>query len=393
LKIAIVSKSNAQGGGASRFAEDLAAWLIDAGHNVDHFCAFLPERRRPFQKELYPAGFGGKLCRFVHRRARRAGLNEIVPVEYFVRLRHLLAAYDVVHFHDHYTAYSLVTAALVSKKTKVFFTAHDCLHFTGDVTYPPLFEPSAGSESMRARFSRSVNTRVAEGSSVKYIYPSRWLMNEAQKRLHFRNEPVVVPYGFDAGPYNYKTRSEARKQLGLPLERRITCISAHYLSDKRKGVEYALRAVVAAKDLNPFVMLVGNPANGVEDALSGIPFWFSGYVESRERLGLLYAAADIFLFCTLQDNLPISVQEAMAAATPVVGFATGGVPEMVKDGESAWLVPTGHQEALNKVNRESLTASAAEKRGFAARETVLTRFSTEQCVRSHIALYSGADSK
>jgi flavodoxin len=40
MKIAIVSKSDRIGGGASRVAEDLAAWLNDAGHQTDHFIAF-----------------------------------------------------------------------------------------------------------------------------------------------------------------------------------------------------------------------------------------------------------------------------------------------------------------------------------------------------------------
>lgn len=389
MRIAIISKSGAQGGGASRIAEDLAFWLIEAGHIVDHLCAFLPEQPRKFQKRLYPDGFGGKLCRYIHRRSRRSGFNELVPVEYIVRLRALLPAYDVVHFHDHYTAYSLVTPALLPKRTKVFFTAHDCLHFTGDRTYPSLSETSsADKESMPVKLSKWVNRVVAERSAVRYIYPSRWLMNEAQKHIRFRKQPVLLPNGFDVGPYNYQIRSEARQLLGLPLGRKIICISAHYLSDKRKGVDYALRSVAAIKDLNPIVLLVGNPTNGVEKILAGLQFWFSGYVENRERLGLLYAAADIFLFCSLGENLPISVQEAMAASTPVVGFATGGIPEMIENNKSAWLVPTGDQESLNRALREALASHATEQRGFAARETLLKHYSKEQCVQSHVSLYS-----
>ena len=392
MKIAVVSKSSAQGGGASRFAEDLASWLVEAGQEVDHLCAFLPEHPREFQKQLYPDGIGGKLCRFIHRRTRQVGLNEIVPIEYFARLRRLLATYDVVHFHDHYETYSLVTPALLSNRTRVFFTAHDCLHYTGHGIYPPLSEQSlANRASMPVRLSKLVNRLVAKRFAITYIYPSRWLMNEAWKHLCFHKEPVLLPYGFDARPYDFQTRSEARRRLGLAPDRSIICISAHYLSDKRKGADFALRAVAAVKDLNPLVLLVGNPMNDVEKLLPWVQFYFTGFVESRERLGLLYSAADIFLFCPLQDNLPISVQEAMAAATPIVGFATGGVPEMVENGKSAWLVPTGDQEALNTTLREAIVSSSTKQRGLAARETVLNQFSKERCVQSHLTIYSGSD--
>lgn len=388
MRIAIVSKSNAQGGGASRIAEDTASWLIKAGHSVDHFCAFPGELPKPFQKPFYPGGFSGRICRGIHSRARNRGFNEMFPVEYFW-VRHTLGNYDAVHFHDHYTAYSLATAGLISKKTKVFFTAHDCLHFTGDRPYPPVAgEASNGVASIPARLSQGVNRFVAEHYAVTYIYPSKWLCELAQEHLRFSCEPVVLPNGFDPSPYDYQPRSDARRELGLVENRPIICVAAHYLGDPRKGVRYALQAISSVRDLNPLILLLGNPIPNVEATFPGLQFWFTGYVESRNRMGLLFAAADVFLTCPLLDNLPISVQESMGAATPIVGFATGGIPEMIEDGTTGWLVPTGNQEALNAVLREALVSGTAEERGMLAQTELRTRFSKEQSVQSHLQLYS-----
>ena len=89
---------------------------------------------------------------------------------------------------------------------------------------------------------------------------------------------------------------------------------------------------------------------------------------------LLFAAADVFLFTSLEDNLPIMVQEALAAATPVVGFAAGGVPEMVDHGKTGWLCPVGDQGALNQILRDALERDDLSVFGEAAQETVRERF-------------------
>jgi glycosyltransferase involved in cell wall biosynthesis len=48
----------------------------------------------------------------------------------------------------------------------------------------------------------------------------------------------------------------------------------------------------------------------------------------------------------LEDNLPNTVIEAMAAGTPVVAYDVGGIPEIVDNGENGLLAPVGRPEAL-----------------------------------------------
>jgi glycosyltransferase involved in cell wall biosynthesis len=82
----------------------------------------------------------------------------------------------------------------------------------------------------------------------------------------------------------------------------------------------------------------------------------------RTRVLELFAAADAAVLSSSWENFPHSVVEALAVGTPVIATATGGVPEIVRDGENGLLVPVGDAASL----------SAAIQR-FAAEEPLRAR--------------------
>lgn len=398
MRIAFVSKANASGGGASRIAEDLAHWFNTAGYEATHFCGEIVGEAKPFQTVLFPLTTRSRIIRAVHRRTRRFGLNEVVPVDHWLVFKEIFKGFDVVHFHDHFLTYSMTGVGLLSRQQRVVFTAHDCLHFTGGCVYPMQCEkyltrcrecPQLGNIGKHdcTGFNQRVNQWAAHRNSIDYIYPSKWLRAEASRSLMYGGNAWTIPNAFDPAPYRVVNRLTARRFLGLDANRKIVCVSAHNLWDRRKGAEYALKAAVSVADLNPLLVLVGNPINDAERLLAGGQFFFTGYINSRERLALYYAAADILLFPSLQDNLPISVQESMATATPLVGFATGGIPEMVTDGETGWLVATGDQEALNTALRAALLSPDLTERGQRAQRRLKTDYTVACCLEQHLEVY------
>lgn len=72
---------------------------------------------------------------------------------------------------------------------------------------------------------------------------------------------------------------------------------------------------------------------------------FLGRIEPSE-MPQVYDKADIYLNSSIVDNMPLSFIEAFAAGTPVVSYATGGIPYICKHGETALLVETKDFEAL-----------------------------------------------
>src|SRR5262249_13159965 len=60
----------------------------------------------------------------------------------------------------------------------------------------------------------------------------------------------------------------------------------------------------------------------------------------------LLAAADLFLLTSISEGIPLTVIEAMAAGLPVVATDVGGLGEVVEDGDTGWLRPSGDDTAL-----------------------------------------------
>ncbi len=326
-------------------------------------------------------------------------MGQLIPLDYWGVVKPILErGYDAIHFQDHYYSYSIGAIALASRIRRTFFTAHDCLHFTGGCLYPMGCEkyltgcgscPQLGSIGKRD-FTRIVwkSNHYYSQENIQYIYPSKWLLNKAEQTMSFRVKPALLPYGFDSGPYSPLSRSEARNLLGLHPSRPIVCVSSFHLGNRRKGARHSFAALRACAKLDPLVILLGNVPQGILAELRGLTYWMAGFVEDRKLMGRIYAASTLFLFSTLEDNLPISVQESMACGTPVVGFATGGVPEMIRSGLDGWLVSTGNQEALNRALHEALSdPRECELRGISAKQRLESRFSVSECIDSHISLY------
>ncbi|MBW4477259.1 MAG: glycosyltransferase [Tolypothrix brevis GSE-NOS-MK-07-07A] len=403
MKVAVVSKSDRNGGGASRVAEDLATWLNDAGHPTDHFIAFNFKEPLSFQRSLYGEGRRYRLCKRIHEKTNEYGFPELLPVEYWLNLSRILDNYDIVHFHDLYTAISPVTLALTSRRKPTFFTIHDCSAFTGGCLYPmgcekfnshchkcPQLPVDKNQESIadRTKEIQTIKRWVSGQFNIRYIFPSHWMLQEAQKALKFKISPVVIPNTLDLQPFPSVKKADVKTSLGIPENRKVVVIAASFsLDDPRKGAKYAINALQSMRDISPFVIAVGHCNDEFKQALQGLEFKEMGYIKDPNFLAQVYSAADIMLFCTLADNLPLTVMEAMAASTPVIGFATGGVPEMIQTGRNGILVEPTNQEALNQALRQALLSMDLETMGQQARRDFEEKFSRAAFVERHLQIY------
>jgi glycosyltransferase involved in cell wall biosynthesis len=108
----------------------------------------------------------------------------------------------------------------------------------------------------------------------------------------------------------------------------------------------------------------------------------------RSDVGELLADADVFVLSSRSEGMPLSILEAMAVGLPVVASSVGGIPELVRDGETGRLVPPGNEEALAAALRETLSDPELRARlGAAGRQRVMEHFSVEACRVAHLELF------
>lgn len=146
----------------------------------------------------------------------------------------------------------------------------------------------------------------------------------------------------------------------------------------RKGVEVLLAALAELRRSSPAAVLriAGGGEHGpalerraaelgLRDAVT-----FLGSCDGARVRGLLAGAAALVV-PSIYEGMPLVVLEAMAAGVPVVASAVSGIPEVVVDGETGWLVPPESPAALAAALSEVLAnPAAAARRGAAGRRRV-----------------------
>jgi len=101
-----------------------------------------------------------------------------------------------------------------------------------------------------------------------------------------------------------------------------------------------------------------------------------------------YSRCTVLALSSLQENSPMAVIEAMAAAKPIVATQVGGIPDLVADGETGYLVPVGDAAALAcGLERVLQDWPLAKRLGQRGREIATQRFSAAQIAGRYYDLY------
>ncbi|HEY4591394.1 MAG TPA: glycosyltransferase family 4 protein, partial [Thermoanaerobaculia bacterium] len=144
----------------------------------------------------------------------------------------------------------------------------------------------------------------------------------------------------------------------------------------RKGVEVLLEALRKIPGAVLRIAGDGEHRAALERAAAdlGPAVAFLGTRDAAQVRTLLRGAAALVV-PSIYEGMPLVVLEAMAAGVPVVASAVSGIPEVVVDGETGWLVPPEDPEALARALAEVLAdPGEARRRGEAGRRRVAERY-------------------
>lgn len=249
--------------------------------------------------------------------------------------------YDIIHCH---TPVGGVLTRLASKQTrkkgtKVIYTAHGFHFFKG---------------------AHSINWLLfypVEKYCAKYTDVLITINQEDYKRAQkFKaNKVVYVPgVGVDTKKFSSLDvdRNEKRKELGI-VENQSVLLSVGELS-KRKNHEVVIKALAKLNNLDIVYLICGQgeldrylkaKANELN-----VNVKFLGF---RKDIAQIAMIADVFVFPSLQEGLPVALIEAMAAGLPVVCSKIRGNTDLIKEGKGGYLIRhddvEGFAENIKKV--------------------------------------------
>jgi glycosyltransferase involved in cell wall biosynthesis len=205
---------------------------------------------------------------------------------------------------------------------------------------------------------------------------------------------TVVPLGFELEDLLACEchRGELRHELGLVAEAKLVAIVARLVPVKNHPLFLQVAKLVAEAMPQARFLVVGDgelreelEAYTRDLGLDGRVL-FTGW---RRDLPRVYADLDVVALTSINEGTPVSLIEAMAAGVPVAATAVGGVPDVVANGKTGYLVKAGDAEGMAQAIIELLrNPERAHEIGQRGREAVYPRFAAQTLIANVERLYA-----
>lgn len=239
-------------------------------------------------------------------------------------------------------------------------------------------------ERLMARLSdRIVTISASQQHEIARVY-----------RIAPPDKVVVVPLGFDLSVFSEvqeKAAGRFRDTLGLGASVPLVGFVGRLTAVKNPAlfVQAARQVLNRVPDAHFVLVGDGELRPEVERQIANLGLrervLLAGW---QQDMPAVYAALDVLALTSLNEGTPVTAIEALAAEVPVVATAVGGVADVVREGQTGMLVPSGCADALASLIAALLTLP--EQRAAlarAGRQDVLARFSRERLIADMQALY------
>jgi glycosyltransferase involved in cell wall biosynthesis len=312
----------------------------------------------------------------------------------------------VLNFHNLHNGYFnyLAIANLTATKPAVF-TLHDMWSFTGHCAYTyacnkwqtgcgqcPDLDTYPGITHDTTAIEWKLKNWVYSRSNLTIVTPSQWLTDQARASMLNRFPIHHIPNGIDTDIYQPIDNIQCRQVLNIPDGKHVLMFGAASLNDTRKGGDLIHKALIdlpQSLKANTILLTLGSGGESIGESI-GIPTINLGYVSSDHLKAIAYSAADLFIFPTRADNLPLVLQESMACGTPMVSFNIGGVPDLVRPGKTGYLAaPEDTTDFRNGIIELLEDSARRHQMAENCRSIALAEYTIGQQADRYIALYQG----
>ncbi|MBX5461132.1 MAG: glycosyltransferase [Steroidobacteraceae bacterium] len=282
---------------------------------------------------------------------------------------------DVVHSHE-FTANVYATAGARLAGVPIVCTTH------GKNYWP------------HALYRRTAYRWVARNARA-FVAVSNDLARFVASTLGIASDRVkVIRNGIDIELFRRDevARTRVREQIGVAASQPLILTCGEMT--EVKGHDVLIRATrhLVAQRPDAIVAIAGEgPLKEQLEALTDelqvrANVRFLGF---RRDVPDLLSAADVFVMPSRSEGLPLAILEAMAANLPIVATAVGGVPELIRTGETGWLVPPVQPPEMARAVLDAISDRPARERvSGTAHRLCISQYALPATVKSYVDLYS-----
>ena len=247
------------------------------------------------------------------------------------------------------------------------------------------FLKSEGKDLSTSVFDKKLS--LYKDANITFVGCSRWLSDRARKSYLLQEKAVLsIPNPINMEVYHPMDQNMPRGLLGLPSGKKLLLFGALNVTDKRKGIDFLIEALRKLEKQDVELVVFGQVKDDIR-GLFPVPIHSMGYLSDESKIVALYNAVDMFITSSLEENLPNTIMEPMACGTACVGFATGGIPEMIDHRVNGYVanykdaddLASGIRWVLEHEDRQALSDACVKK--------VRDNYTEEVVARQYIALY------
>ncbi|WP_444685629.1 N-acetyl-alpha-D-glucosaminyl L-malate synthase BshA [Alkalicoccus luteus] len=362
-------------GGSGVIATELGKALARNGHEVHFIASSIPYRLDEAQDGIY----------FHEVQVNSYAVFQYPPYDLALasKMADVIKQEKLDVLHVHYAVPHAVSAFLASEMTAHPVRIVTTLHGT-DITVLG-YDPSL-SDIIRFGIERSDEVTAVSND----------LIRQTNELLDI-TKPITPVYNFvDDSVYYKRQDSGLKKSLSIPDEVPVMTHVSNFRKVKR--VEDVVKTFMRVRqEMDVRLLLIGDgPELPVIRAMvkqEGLEPWVH-ITGTQKRVADLLSISDVKLLLSSKESFGLVLLEAMACGVPVIGSSAGGIPEVIEEGVTGYVVPVGDTEAAaSRALHMLANPELRKKMGEEAVKRTAVAFNKQAIVDDYVRVYQKACSR
>lgn len=274
-------------------------------------------------------------------------------------LEALVADYDIINLHWTARFISVENLAYLSWLDKpVVLTIRDMFYLTGGCHYfhgcenwqstckncPQLIDDISGFPSKVLDYKKS----QINFSNITIVVLSNHSRKIVEKSIFKQCRIELIPNSIEVSVFKQDKMAKVRTENSISETTKVIGFVPSFQSDV-KGFEEAIEVLNRLYDDNDYdkdtlILLLGDSKVAAERIK--FPSLSAGFINDNAELAKHYSAMDILLVPSKEETFSNTTAESISCGTPVLGFATGAIPDLAIEGLSGCSVPIGDIDAM-----------------------------------------------